>query len=833
MAPNQNRRKQRYSLDKCEHLYYYIIILICLSNMEELLEQKEKTVMAIEQYTESLALQEMKCLLGDNGWGYVYPQGDVSSVDKIEWLLKKAGGKPVHCVLDDFSLGGNGKAKPEYIITMNDDVSTIIVVECKNTVKKHASNDLSCPRGFAVDGVLYYAKFLKEEYNVIAIAVSGTTLANIKVETFLWLKGQDAFLPLKKATDIILEPKNYIKLVKGEKLQKDYSLDEIRETAIEMHDYLREIKVVEAHKPIFIAGILIALSDDDFCKMYAALPSFKAVMSSIQSAIENVLINSGIKSDRASYIKQVFKTLQDNTKFSSIPLIQRKSINWYVEQLELKIKPMMDYADSTVDALGVFYHEFIKYSGGDGSGLGIVLTPQHLTEFMCDLADINNNSRVVDICCGSGSFLITAMSKMFKDANPQKIENIRQNQLYGIEFDDGLYTLAIANMIIRQDGKSNIYKGDCFNHDIENEIKAKNINVGLINPPYSQKDKNELEFVEQLLEMLAIGGTGVVVVPISCAIGTKFRDVRERLFKKHTLKAVFSMPDDIFYPTATNPCVMVWEAHKTHDSKQETFFGYCKSDGFVKRKKLGRIDHYGTWKEIEKKWLALYRNRDVEDGSSARQCIKHNDEWLCEAYMKTDYSCLTQEDFRETVRRFLSYQVANGVSDLTSAFTTHSEPIHLDMDTVGEYTLGELFTFRKGKRLTKADMVVGKVNFIGAISENNGVRQFIDVEPRFSPNCITVNYNGSVGEAFYQAEPFWASDDVNVLYADGWELNKYNAMFLVTTIKANRYKFSYGRKWTLDKMKESVIKLPKTENGLPDWAYMENYIKSLPYSDRI
>jgi len=616
--------------------------------------------MAIEQYTENLTLREMKCVLGDNGWGFVFPQGDVSVVDKIDMLLKKAGGKPIQCAIADFSQGGNGKAKPEYIITMNDDANTIIVVECKNTVKKHASENLDNPRNFAVDGVLYYAKFLKEEYNVVAVAVSGTTLTNMKVDTFHWLKGQDTYLPLIKATDIILEPKNYIKLIKGEKLQKDYSLDEIRETAIEMHDCLREIKVVEAHKPIFIAGILIALYDEDFCKMYANLPSFKSVMSSIQNAIEIVLKNSGIKSDRAAYIKQVFKTLQDNTKFADIPLIQKKSINWYIEQLELKIKPMMDYADSTVDALGVFYHEFIKYSGGDGSGLGIVLTPQHLTEFMCSLAGVNKNSRVVDICCGSGSFLVTAMSKMFKEANPEEIDRIRKEQLYGVEFDDGLFTLAVANMIIRQDGKSNIYKGDCFNADIIGEIKSKNINIGLMNPPYSQADKSELEFVEQLLGAITIGGTGVVVVPMSCAIGTKFKDIRERLFKKHTLKAVFSMPDDIFYPTGTNTCVMVWEAHKPHDSEFETFFGYCKNDGFIKRKKLGRIDYYGTWKGIEEQWLKLYRNRDVVDGLSARQSVTHSDEWLCEAYMNTDYSQLTQYDFQKTVNDYLAYLIKAG-----------------------------------------------------------------------------------------------------------------------------------------------------------------------------
>lgn len=616
--------------------------------------------MAIEQFTESLTLSEMKSVLGKNSFGYVFPQGDVSKVGKIEKLLKKAGGKPVNCAMSDFNQGGAGKAKPEYIITFDDDIHTIIVVECKKSVSKHSSENLDHPRDHSVDGALYYAKYLKEEYNVIALAVSGTQKDKMKVSAYYWVRQQDTYTELTKARDIILEPQNYIELIKGNKLKKAYSLDEIRETAIDMHNYLREIKVTEAHKPIFIAGILIALNDDDFSKTYASLTSYKMIMQNIQTAIENVLAASEVKSSRISYIKQVFKILQDNTKFAEIPLGHSKSITWYIEQLELKIKPMMDYADSTVDALGVFYHEFIKYSGGDGSGLGIVLTPQHLTEFMCDLAGVNKNSRVVDICCGSGSFLVTAMSKMFKQANPEEVEHIRKDGLYGVEFDDGLYTLAIANMIIRKDGKSNIYKGDCFNEQITKELKSKNINIGLINPPYSQTDKEELEFVEHLLDILSVGGIGVVVVPMSCAIGTKFKATRERLFKKHTLKAVFSMPDDIFYPTGTNVCVMVWEAHTPHDETFETFFGYCKEDGFVKRKKLGRIDAYNRWQTIEKEWLRLYRNRDVVDGLSARKCVTANDEWLCEAYMKTDYSKLTVDDFQRTINDYLAYLVRSG-----------------------------------------------------------------------------------------------------------------------------------------------------------------------------
>ena len=163
-----------------------------------------------------------------------------------------------------------------------------------------------------------------------------------------------------------------------------------------------------------------------------------------------------------------------------------------------------------------------------------------------------------------------------------------------------------------------------------------------------------------------------------------------------------------------------------------------------------------------------------------------------------------------------------------------NKPKDMDMKKWNNYKMESLFNFEKGKRLTKADIIPGKINFLGAISENNGVRENIETSYFWEPNCITVNYNGSVGEAFYQSEPFWASDDVNVLYAkDFWAMNKYVAMFLVTVIKANKYCFGYGRKWTLGKMKETIIKLPSRRDGTPDFMYMEEYIRSLPYSDRI
>lgn len=160
-------------------------------------------------------------------------------------------------------------------------------------------------------------------------------------------------------------------------------------------------------------------------------------------------------------------------------------------------------------------------------------------------------------------------------------------------------------------------------------------------------------------------------------------------------------------------------------------------------------------------------------------------------------------------------------------------PSTLMIEKWADYKLGDLFIIKKGKRLTSDDQTDGTTPYIGAIYSNNGIANLIGQKPIYEGNSITLSYNGSVGEAFYQAKPFWATDDVNILYANGWELNKYIALFVTTVIKANRYRFSYGRKWTLEKMKETLVKLPSTNDGSPDFEYMENYIKSLPFSDRM
>jgi hypothetical protein len=147
------------------------------------------------------------------------------------------------------------------------------------------------------------------------------------------------------------------------------------------------------------------------------------------------------------------------------------------------------------------------------------------------------------------------------------------------------------------------------------------------------------------------------------------------------------------------------------------------------------------------------------------------------------------------------------------------------------FRLDEIFELKKGKRLTKANMINGEIPFIGAIDKDNGYRQFIGQKPNHEANTITVNYNGSVAESFYQPEPFWASDDVNVLYPK-FVMNQYIGLFIASLIKLEKYRFNYGRKWHLERMNASEIYLPSKKDK-PDFNFMENYIKTLDYSKEI
>ena len=163
-----------------------------------------------------------------------------------------------------------------------------------------------------------------------------------------------------------------------------------------------------------------------------------------------------------------------------------------------------------------------------------------------------------------------------------------------------------------------------------------------------------------------------VLLPVSTAIGTStiIENEKIEMLKSNTLEAVFTLPNEIFYPGASvSACLMLFTLGKPHKKADgtvnETFFGYCKEDGFKKKKNLGRIEQFdennnSKWKVIEDEWLYLFNNKKAVDGKSSTFVVDGQSEWLCEAYMKTDYGKLSEIDFQQTLNNYLAHLMKEG-----------------------------------------------------------------------------------------------------------------------------------------------------------------------------
>lgn len=187
-------------------------------------------------------------------------------------------------------------------------------------------------------------------------------------------------------------------------------------------------------------------------------------------------------------------------------------------------------------------------------------------------------------------------------------------------------------------------------------------------------------------------------------------------------------------------------------------------------------------------------------------------------------------DFMERIEK------RQGKGNLADTLKTKNmpHPDRVETDGWGDFRVGDLFDIQKGKRLTKEDQTDGQTPYVGAIDSNNGLSNRIGQKAIHDGGTISLSYNGSVGEAFYQPEPFWATDDVNVLYPKtGTRLNQWTGLFVCTILRQEKYRYSYGRKWVLESMNDTVIRLPQTRGGKPDWNEMERRIRALPYGDRI
>lgn len=232
--------------------------------------------------------------------------------------------------------------------------------------------------------------------------------------------------------------------------------------------------------------------------------------------------------------------------------------------------------------------------------------------------------------------------------------------------------------------------------------------------------------------------------------------------------------------------------------------------------------------------------------------VKHNDDgsiYIDKDCKYTDEGYVPDWQFMEQYIKDLHYKPIK--TDISN------EQYEINIDEWKEFIFGNLIDEPyKGKCINKDDVVIAEsennsIHYITRTAEDNGCElnaQLSEVDPDYIEDGNAITIGDTTATCFYQEKQFITGDHMVVVRAP-W-LNKYNAMFIVGLLTREQYKYSYGRAYLKGRIKETIIKLPvkrdksnniiideekkySSDGYIPDWEFMEQYIKKLPYSDRL
>ena len=497
------------------------------------------------------------------------------------------------------------------------------------------------------------AEYVEEEralhkgIKIIAI-LANTNNDKIKV----WRYSVDDSHLLKEET-VLDAMEHYVKLFDTSR-QNDK--ERVMKNTYDLNELLHKKDIDEKLRSQFVGTTLLYIKDmvkktgatriddalkdklDDVWKMMSA----EEIRAGIKNTLDNLLDNSENKTKKIELLQ---KNVLNDQK------VKKLKIKDWIEILDTILMDIYRYIDADSsegqDILNLFFIAFNKYTGKADKNQAF--TPDHITEFMCRITDVDRTKVVLDGTCGSGSFLVQAMVKEIADCRRDKTEKeaeelirqVKEKHIFGIEVEEKAYGLSTTNMLIHGDGNSNIKFGSIF--DSKKFIMEADPDIILMNPPYNAKpigipaaykttwtakakDGKEdptkgfvfvhfiSDVIKELNDLKEKAGKPTkqvklaVLLPVAAAIGTSDIIEKEKIamIENNTLEAVFTLPNEIFYPGASAcACCMLFTLGKPHSEEKETFFGYCKDDGFKKKKNLGRVEQFNVdneslWKKIEK-----------------------------------------------------------------------------------------------------------------------------------------------------------------------------------------------------------------------------------------
>lgn len=396
------------------------------------------------------------------------------------------------------------------------------------------------------------------------------------------------------------------------------------------------------HRMIFTACALVAERYGAGLKRLKGL-GYETFHTAIHSTLAKSLIASRKQNAKIDILLEEYSDIKMNTTDN------QKAINDFIDWV-VEISECVNSNEwRGEDVMGIFFNEFNRYKKKSESGQ--IFTPEHITDFMYKILEVNMDDCILDATCGSGGFLVKAMANMIHETGgmeTKKAGEIKSRQLYGIEFDREIYALACANMLIHKDGKTNLEQMDARTEAACEWMRSKPITKVLMNPPYENK-YGCMTIVENVLDSVPTHTQCAFILPDK-KLEKASKVQMKRILKNHRLRKVIKLPEDLFFGVGVTTSIFVFEAGVAQDGK-EFFACYMESDGLATVKNKGRHDVYGKWAAIEAHWVDVVEKQSGDDTCQWVNPAEHLSYQMPQKPFE-----IYEEDFCKTAMDYLMFQ---------------------------------------------------------------------------------------------------------------------------------------------------------------------------------
>ena len=747
--------------------------------------------MAKAKRAESRCRYLVRNIATQKGWDIRHPQKGGQFLEEQE-------------IEDYFNDSGLGKTKPDFLVCKN--YKPIIVVEAKNEKTKIDN---------AINEATDYADAINQHgtYHVnIAVGVAGEEDNGYLFVTKFYNGTEWVELSARgyKLTSFpsVSEVDNAIITNNGTTEVSIPNVSDYITTAIELSSILRSAKIEPSLRPKVLGAVITALYQGEIDLTEGN------ELNSINKLVKTAINSTDHFEENKK--RQLIDTLKMSEADYARLAPKMGKIIYILKMLNIK-----SILQTDTDFLGLLYEAFIRY-GYDNNSLGIVFTPRHITKFCAELIDVNASDKVIDIACGSGGFLVASFDKMLSTHTEMGIPfNVIREALYGFDTNPTVWALAALNMFFRGDGKSHIENASCFETNSVNSIKDR-FTKALLNPPFSQEEEPERDFIDVAMKSLQTLGLMAVVVKSGIFADDDNALWRGTFLKEHTLLGMISLPGDLFYPTAVDTTIMIAKAKRPQEVTDKVFMAKIWNDGY-KKLKGKRVETAGSQLDEVLQEFRKFQKGEATSSKlvtviSAEEVLKEGAEFCPEQYLpQPEFPEEEQERYREDIVKSI-LRTTVSIDDIADEVLTDFPQLSgLPELPYGESDVIEKFFYVKGgKSSGEGNYNDGSCPYVSSGDPLNSIIRLVgDVSGEvFEQGAITVT---CFGRASVQPWRFMARGNggsaVRVLIPK-YKMSFSELVWFAAQINMQRWRFFYGRMAILKRLKR--IKLVAPEKQLVD-----------------